>query len=70
VLEPLESRTLLAGGLASATALPLAPTNPSLGDVAVTSDPGVQQMPSLTVDPADSKHLVIAYMDYSLLKTQ
>src|SRR5262249_1915339 len=53
-LEDLESRTLPAAG--------------SLVSQAVTSNPGVQQMPSVAVDPADSKHLVIAYMDYSLLK--
>ena len=35
----------------------------------VATDPGVQQMPSIAADPADPKHLVTAYMDYSLLKT-
>jgi hypothetical protein len=38
-------------------------------NVAVTTDPGVQQMPSIAADPADPRHLVVAYMDYSLLKT-
>ncbi len=33
---------------------------------AVTTDPGVQQMPSVAVNPRDSRHVVIAYMDYSL----
>ncbi|MHC4406506.1 MAG: sialidase family protein, partial [Planctomycetota bacterium] len=33
---------------------------------AITTDPGVQQMPSIAVNPLDSNHLVIAYMDYSL----
>jgi hypothetical protein len=36
---------------------------------AVTTDPGVQQMPSVAVDPLDAKHVVIAYMDYSLVTT-
>jgi hypothetical protein len=34
---------------------------------AVTTDPGVQQMPSIAADPLDPTHLVMAYMDYSLL---
>ncbi len=38
-------------------------------NVAVTTDPGVQQMPSIAADPADPQHLVTAYMDYSLLTT-
>jgi FG-GAP-like repeat len=33
----------------------------------VTTDPGVQQMPSIAADPHDSSHLVVAYLDYSLL---
>ena len=36
---------------------------------AVTTDPGVQQMPSIAADPLDANHLVIAYMDYSLVTT-
>jgi hypothetical protein len=36
---------------------------------AITSDPGVQQMPSVAVDPRDTNHVVIAYMDYSLVTT-
>ena len=36
---------------------------------AVTTDPAVQQMPSIAVDPLDSTHLVLAYMDRSLVTT-
>ncbi len=36
---------------------------------AVTTDPGVQQMPSIVVDPLDANHLVLAYMDRSLVTT-
>jgi hypothetical protein len=36
---------------------------------AITTDPGVQQMPSIAADPLDPTHLVLAYMDYSLVKT-
>ena len=36
---------------------------------AVTTDPGVQQMPSIAVDPLDANHLVLAYMDRSLVTT-
>jgi len=35
----------------------------------VTNDPGVQQDPSIAVDPHDSQHLVVAYMVYSLVTT-
>jgi hypothetical protein len=42
---------------------------PALVNEAVTNDPGVQQMPSVAVDPHDSQHVVIAYMDYSLVTT-
>src|SRR5687767_10391751 len=35
----------------------------------LTSDPGVQQMPSVAVNPLDAKHLVMAYMDYGLVAT-
>src|SRR5262249_21755329 len=41
----------------------------SIANIAVTTDPGVQQMPSVAVDPADPNHVVIAYMDYSLRTT-
>jgi hypothetical protein len=37
--------------------------------VPLTSDPGVQQMPSVAVDPHDPSHLAVAYMDYSLRTT-
>jgi hypothetical protein len=45
------------------------PAAPGIVNEAVTTDPGVQQMPSVAVDPHDSQHVVIAYMDYSLVKT-
>lgn len=35
----------------------------------LTTDPGVQQMPSIAVDPLDPDHVVVAYMDYSLVDT-
>ncbi len=38
-------------------------------NVPITTDPGVQQMPTVVADPRDAKHLVIAYLDYSLLNT-
>jgi hypothetical protein len=38
-------------------------------NVAVTTDPSVQQMPSIAADPADPRHLVVAYMDYALVTT-
>ena len=34
---------------------------------AITTDAGVQQSPSIAVDPNDPTHLVVAYMDYSLV---
>jgi hypothetical protein len=37
--------------------------------LALTTDAGVQQMPSVAVDPLDSDHVVVAYMDYSLVDT-
>ncbi len=43
---------------------------PSAGiDAPVTTDPGVQQMPSIAADPLNASHLVTAYLDYSLLTT-
>lgn len=36
-------------------------------NLAVTTNADVQQMPSVAVDPLDPKHVVVAYMDYSLL---
>src|SRR5262245_66122035 len=35
----------------------------------VTTDAGVQQMPSIAEDPLDARHLVVAYMDRSLVNT-
>ena len=35
----------------------------------ITLNSDVQQMPSVAVDPLDSNHVVIAYMDYSLVDT-
>jgi hypothetical protein len=35
----------------------------------ITTDAGVQQMPSVAVNPLDADHVVIAYMDYSLVDT-
>ena len=43
---------------------------PSAGfNVPLITDPGVQQMPSVAVDPHDADHLVVVYMDYSLRTT-
>ena len=43
---------------------------PSVGpNVPVATGPGVQQMPSIVADPHDPSHLVVAYLDYSLLTT-
>lgn len=55
VVEGLERRILL-----SASVLP---------NVAVTSQPGVQQNPSIAADPMDPRHLVVSYMDQSLVNT-
>src|SRR5438270_196126 len=38
-----------------------------IGNLAITSNSGVQQMPSVAVDPHDTSHVVVAYMDYSLV---
>jgi hypothetical protein len=38
-------------------------------NVAVAAGAGVQQAPSIAVDPTDASHLVSAYLDYSLLHT-
>lgn len=40
-----------------------------IGNRAITSDGGVQQNPSVAVNPNDPDHVVIAYMDYSLVDT-
>ncbi len=39
------------------------------GNLPVTTDPGVQQNPSLAADPLNPRHLVVAYLDYSQLTT-
>ena len=41
----------------------------SASNLALTTDAGVQQMPSVAVNPLDPDHVVVAYMDYSLLAT-
>lgn len=38
-------------------------------NTALTTDPGVQQMPSIVADPHDGQHLVVVYMDRSLVGT-
>jgi hypothetical protein len=38
-------------------------------NLAITSDPGVQQFPSMAADPLDPNHLVVSYMDRSLVNT-
>ena len=48
---------------------PTGPQDRDLINRAITTNPGVQQMPSVAVDPHDSSHVVIAYMDYSLRNT-
>src|SRR5689334_4553417 len=48
VMEALEARRLLS----------VAPLN-----IPITLDPGVQQDPAIAVDPHDSSHLVVTYMD-------
>jgi hypothetical protein len=48
----------------AALAEPAAPSN-----LAITTDSKAQQMPSVAVDPHDANHVVIAYMDYSLVTT-
>jgi hypothetical protein len=42
---------------------------PTARNQAVTQDASVQQMPSVAVDPHDSRHVVMAYLDYGLLTT-
>jgi hypothetical protein len=39
----------------------------SLDNVQVTSDPDVQNQPSLVADPLDARHVAIAYLDRSLV---
>src|SRR5436190_273235 len=55
IFESLEQRRLL-----SVTSLP---------NIQVTTNTDVQQQPSIAVDPHSSKHLVIAYMDRSLVSS-
>jgi hypothetical protein len=38
-------------------------------NIALTSDTSVQQNPSIATDPTNPKHLVVSYLDYSLLTT-
>src|SRR5262245_37031096 len=64
--EPLEERCLPSGASATPAALAFVPDGVNQ---AITTDPGVQHMPSVAADPLDSKHLVLAYMDRSLVTT-
>ncbi|MFO0967581.1 MAG: FG-GAP-like repeat-containing protein [Gemmataceae bacterium] len=48
--------------------LDLAPLG-AQANVDVTSSAGVQQMPSIAIDPTNQNHVVTAYMDYSALAT-
>lgn len=54
-MEMLEQRILLTGTL---------PTN-----IAVTTDPEVQNNPSIATDPLNPQHIVVSYMDQSLVST-
>jgi hypothetical protein len=54
---------LISGSSAPAVAMP------AITNQVVTTNPGVQQMPSVAVDPNNPDHVVIAYMDYSLAST-
>ena len=65
----LEDRTLLATTLGGVATPPPVPNDTPVSNVAVTTDPGVQQSPSIAVDPLDSNHLAMAYMDRSLVTT-
>src|SRR5262245_337829 len=77
--EQLEGRHLLSAGNANSSvfSLPISISNelapaavaPAIANLAITTDPSVQQMPSVAVDPHDPNHVVIAYMDYSLVTT-
>ena len=55
-------------GNSSVTALPFTLDTPGVNR-AITTDPGVQQNPSVAVDPLDPNHLAVAYMDRSLVTT-
>jgi hypothetical protein len=82
--EPLETRHLLsatatnpllfsssvisqntAGAAVSGANSPLT----AIANTPLTTSGGVQQMPSVAVDPHDANHVVVAYMDYSLVHT-
>jgi len=65
----LEDRTLLSSALGGVDSPPAVTLDTPGLNVAVTTDPGVQQMPSIAVDPLDSNHLAMAYMDRSLVTT-
>src|SRR5215470_14147149 len=77
--EQLEWRHLLAAGVLNGTVsqVPLSITSDlapaalaasvAPANLAITTDPKVQQMPSVAVDPHDANHIVVAYMDYSLV---
>src|SRR5262249_62384484 len=58
--EQLEWRHLLAAG----------GVTPAISNLAITTDPKAQQMPSLAVDPHDANHLGVAYMDFLLVTTR
>ena len=53
--EALEQRRFLSSA---------APSN-----IQITDDPGVQNQPSVAVDPATAKHIAVAYLDKSLFNT-
>ncbi|MCO6455646.1 MAG: VCBS repeat-containing protein [Pirellulaceae bacterium] len=45
------------------------PRPPRKVNIPLTTDSGVQQMPSVAIDPNDADNVVVAYMDYSLVDT-
>jgi len=65
----LEDRTLLSSGLSVVNSPPAVALDTPVVNTAVTTDPGVQQSPSIAVDPLNSNHLAMAYMDRSLVTT-
>lgn len=72
-VQVLEDRCLLSGGAMVdplAAEVGTAEIGPAqVANVQVTDDPDVQQMPSVAVDPLNPDHVVVAYMDYSLVHT-
>jgi len=80
-LEPRRILSVVAGDLLSSSVAPFGEPVGGAGSEAalvaeeaivnrqVASDLGVQQMPSIAVDPLDADHLVVAYMDHSLVPT-